>query len=263
MRPAPPASATGSKTTSSPPPSTTPRRTRLIVGGCVAVAAAALVIVLLMLRSGDEAEVTGPPAPTPVGGGNPSGSPTPSPTVPARPPFVFRIDEVNPVKTEQSNAPAANDAAIDMAGRLSSFYDVAFLDPETWTQGLPDSAWNMFDDSVVKQAKKDADSLTLGDQAAGITSLQVDETSLAITVLLDPAGQPDTAVAEVSFSASGIRDGGESIEVTNSATFLFDQVGGSWVVIGYPNAKTTVSSVEPSASPQESASGSPSAGASP
>ena len=228
------------------------------------IAAAVLAIALLMVSSGGKGEVSGGTSASATGGGL---APSPSPILPPRPPFVFRIDEVEPVKTEKPNRPAATDAAIDMAGRLSSFYDAAFLDPQTWRQGLADTAWHMFGDSVVEQAMKDAGSLSLADRGADITTLAVEDTSLTFTVLLDPGGQPDTAVAEVSFSASGTRADGRAIEVTNTATFLFDQVAGSWVVVGYPNARTVVSAVEPSAGPSTSPSATetapPSAGASP
>jgi hypothetical protein len=255
---------------SSPPPNEPRTRTWLvaaIVGGVVVIAG----VVIFVMTSGGGSSHTISPSPVT---GLPSVSASPTPPPPPRTPFAFAAWQVDPVKTETSNRPAAEAAASDMAERLSSFYDTTFMDPATWKDGLPDSVWGLFDAATAKQAKKDQDSLTLGDDASQIASLTVGDSSLTFTVLLDPGGKAESAVVTVSFSATGTLVDGSAIEVSNSATYLFDQQGGTWVVIGYPNAKTTIEPMTstPSASLSASATGtataptasaSPSAGSSP
>jgi hypothetical protein len=267
MRPAPPALSPEADLVSSSPPTEPHKRAWLvaaIVGGIVVIVG---VVIFVMTSGGGSSHTV---APSPVTG-LPSVSASPTPPPPPRTPFAFAAWSVDPVKTETSNRPAAEAAASDMAERLSSFYDTTFMDPATWNDGLPDSVWGLFDATTAKQAKKDQDSLTLGDDASQIATLTAGNSSLTFTVLLNPAGKAESAVATVSFSATGTLVDGTAVEVSNSATYLFDQQGGTWVVIGYPTAKTTIEPVtsSPSASPSATATatapttGSPSPGSSP
>jgi hypothetical protein len=264
MRPAPPIDDTLPDAAPPSPPSRGPRRSRLIVAVCVGLAVLLVGGIVALLSFGGEGTSVTEPNPSAGPATTPAGSPSPGP--PARPPLFFRIDKVVPVRTDKPNRQAAQDAAIEIAGRLSAFYDTAFLDPDVWDQRLPVTAWVMFDRSVVGKAKDDASSLTLQGSTEGLASLDAGETSLTITVLLDPAGRPDSAFADVDFAASGSLTDGQAIGVTNTATYLFELVDGEWMVVGYPDAKTTLSSssAAPSAEPSGTApSTSPSAGSSP
>jgi hypothetical protein len=264
MRPAPPVISPDHEVVASPPP-TAPRRRTWLVVAIVLGSAAVIGVVIFAMTSGGGSSQTATPSPAT---GLPTASASPTPLPPPRTPFAFSTWHANPVKTEKSNRAAAEVAAADMAQRLSAFYDTMFVDPATWKDGIPSSAWDLFDSATAKQAKRDVDSLTLGDQASQIATLTAGDSSLTFTVLLDPRGEPDSAVAAVTFTATGTLVDGTAIEVDASATYLFDQQAGTWVVIGYPDAKTTIQplTASPSASITATAptsSTSPSAGSSP
>jgi len=193
-----------------------------------------------------------------------SATPGASPT-PARPSFVFALDQAVAVSTHGRNGQGiARDSAVEIDGLLSAFYDRAFLDPATWSKGLPASAWEPFDPSVRSHAMKDAGSLTLGPDAARVAELTVTHSSLSVRVLFDPAGSPIAAVADVAFHAAGRLGTGQQAEVSSAASFLLRVDAGQWVIVGYPSANTTLDAASPSPSPSPpSASPSPSAGVTP
>ncbi|MGH2557238.1 MAG: hypothetical protein ACRDHO_16230 [Actinomycetota bacterium] len=168
------------------------------------------------------------------------------------------------VALQRRNAAAARNAATAIQSTLSGFYDAAFMDPETWKQGFPPDAWKAFAAPLRKQAKADADALTLGEAAASIERLSVTNASLSVRLLIDPRGRPTAAFATVVLDASGTATGGEPVLVTNRATFLLRPSGRRWLVVGYPRAATNVESPSsPSPGATATPSGSPSPGASP
>jgi hypothetical protein len=181
---------------------------------------------------------------------------------------VFPLDRTGAIATGRRNNAAARTAATRIQTTLSAFYDAAFMDPQTWKQGLSESAWDAFAEQVQEQAKSDAGSLTLGETGSSIDQLSVTEASLSVRVLLDPRGRPHAAVATVVFDASGTLSSGEAVLVSNRASFLLEPHGAKWLVVGYPSARTDVETpstpspgARPSATP--TGSGSPSPGATP
>lgn len=177
----------------------------------------------------------------------PSPSPSPSPprvafTFPA--PKIFGITVVGGGGQALSVRPAQ---AIQEA--LSTYYDQAFMDPASWTAGVPDSAWEAFDDSVRSQAKKDVTSLALGSAIPDLASLEVTKAALTVHVLLNAKDQPEAAVANVTFKASGAAADGGQVTVTNNATFLFRLVGKDWLIFGYPETTTTAATAPAAAPP--------------
>jgi hypothetical protein len=200
-----------------------------------------------------------------LGGGDTSPNSPPasaSPPAPPRAAFVFPLDKTGAIATGRRNNAAARTAASRIQTTLSAFYDAAFMDPKTWKQGLPASAWVAFDEQVQKQAKSDAGSLTLGEVGSSIGQLSVTEASLSVRVLLDPKGRPHAAVATVVFDASGTLSSGEAVLVSNRASFLLEPDGATWLVVGYPSAKTNVET-PPTPSPGASTSATPTGSASP
>jgi hypothetical protein len=183
----------------------------------------------------------------------PAASPTVSPPTPVRPAFVFNVRSRQPAATGRLKRGAADDASAEIGSNLSAFYDTAFLDPTTWKEGIPKSAWSIFDPSAADQAMKDAKDLTLGDEIPDLASLSVDESSLAVKVLLDAGGKPLAAVARVDFVAVGALQSGDKVTVTNHADLVLKLEGGKWLVVGYRNASTDVEGgagiPSPSASP--------------
>jgi hypothetical protein len=174
--------------------------------------------------------------------GGPGASPTVSPTVPGRPAFFFHISSRPPAATGKLNRAAADNASVEIGGRLSTFYDTVFMDPSTWSNGVPDDAWTIVDPSVADRAKNDAKAFTLADRVPDLTKLSVTQSSLDVKVLLDPAGQPYEAAVVVDFLAVGTLQGGQTVNVTNNVDLLLRPEGGQWFVVGYPSATTNVES---------------------
>lgn len=218
-------------------------RRRLILGR-VALAVVALALVALAIRQVTRSAPSAAPGQHPPGVG-----PTATPRVPTRPPFFFPIKAEAPAITGKARPAAANDASIEIGARLSTFYDAVFMDPTTWTGGVPDDAWKIFDPSIVDRARGDADAFTMGDRAAGLASLSVTTSKLEVKVLLDPAGDPSTVVAEVDFVATGTTKDGQAVTVTNHASFLLRSSRGLWMVFGYPSASTDVQTAPATPSP--------------
>jgi hypothetical protein len=188
--------------------------------------------------------------------GGPSVKPTVSPTVPGRPAFFFHIKSRPPAATGRLNRAAAEDAAIEIGSRLATFYDTAFMDPATWTNGIPKDAWAIFDPTVADRARNDAKAFTLSDRGSDLTKLSVTQSSLDVKVLLDPAGKPYGAAAQVVFNAVGTLQNGQTVNVTNHADLLWRLEQGQWLVIAYPSASTIVESPagSPTSTPTQSAS---------
>jgi hypothetical protein len=229
-----------------------PRRTILRWAGLI-LALILLASIPLIIRATRHGHLTPGAAP----GGVPSTTPSPP-----RPAFLFSIRMSGVPVGRNAGSKATTAASLEVQAALSGFYDQAFVDPVNWSRPLPAVAWNAFDPSVRAQAKKDAQSLTLGLQAAQLASLNVETTTgLVIRVLVDQSGHALAADAQVTFDANGVLRSGQAVDVTNRADFLLRPVSGGWVVVGYPDASTKVTSAPPSPSP--SGSGSPSAGTSP
>jgi hypothetical protein len=176
-------------------------------------------------------------------------APSPSPA-PPRIPFTFAVEDVRTSSTGTEGRRAARDVADDIQSSLSGFYDQVFLDPLTWTaQGIPAGVWDVFAETLRDRASADADALTLGEVAAQVAALEVTRSSLDVRVLLDPRGRPQAAMAEVVFRAAGSIAAGQEIKLVSRASFIFRPSSGVWLIVGYPNADTTVKSVAAGAGP--------------
>jgi hypothetical protein len=212
------------------------RRTRIVIALVAVIAVAAAAVLVFMVTRG-----VGPS----TASGGPGSRPSGSPATPGRPAFFFRVESKAPAASGKHAPGAAADASIEIAGRLSTFYDTVFMDPATWSGGVPDDAWDVFDPSVANRARNDAAAFTMGDRAPGLTSLEVSEASLTVKVLLDPKGRPAAAIAEATFVAAGTLEDGRTVDVTNHANLLMQEVDGRWFVFGYPDASTDVETPAP------------------
>jgi hypothetical protein len=212
------------------------------------VAAAAAGAFLFFGSSG-----TNGPTPGPVSQSRPT-------TLPPRTPFAFQIGRVRAytLRRQSANKLAAQ-AAGAIAERLSGFYDTAFADPASWKAGVPDDAWTVFAGAIRDQARGEAGSFTPAVNGLELVTLDVTKSSLTVTVMFDGAGRPQAAFAKVVFEGTGELEGGQAVEVDNAATYFLRSVSGTWVIAGYPEAKTKIEAG--AAAPGASAS--PSAGSSP
>lgn len=216
----------------------------------IGIAGVAATVLFLVLRTSDKQ------------GGPPVASPTPSvPPPPARIPFEFGLTSVTATSYTGLNAPRSAARAGELIRVLMSrFYDAGFVDPNEWTQGQPSDIWSVFAKDTARQARASATpALTLG-KVKGLESLQVDRTRLFVRVLLDPSHHAISAVATVSFDATGKLADGDLLAVANDAQFLLRVIDGRWTVIGYPSAQTTLKErPAPSPTPVPGPSGSASA----
>jgi hypothetical protein len=229
------------------------RRTGLLVTVVVVVLAAAGVGAFALLRS--RSTTTSSPSP----GQGPT-----STTTPARGAFAFEVDQIRPVTLGKGGVKkAAAQVAGSIATQLSSFYDLAFADPASWQGGVPSDAWNIFDAALRARAKSDAASFTPATTGVSLTKLEVTKSTLTVTVLFDASGHAQAAFADVVFQGTGDLKGGQTVDVKNAATFYLRPASGTWVVVGYPQAKTIVEAGAASSGSGAGGSPSPSAGSSP
>jgi len=180
--------------------------------------------------------------------------PASSPSAPPRQPFLLPDPTITVSLLGQAKSwQAATPLAGQIQTALSTFYDQAFVDPHTWTAGVPAAAWSIFAQDVQSRAKADADSLTIGSEPIhAVAGLNVTKATLSIRVLLDRAGRPHLASADVTFEATGTATGGAPLTITNRATFVFRAISGQWLVVAYPVADTSVDAGVPSPSPRAS-----------
>jgi hypothetical protein len=122
---------------------------------------------------------------------------------------------------------------------LTTFYDAAFADPAAWAGTVPATAWDAFDASLRDRAQKDAASLTIGQLGSALSTLEFPEAKLTVRVLVDQHGKAQAALATVTVDASGARSDGTTLSLTNRANFLLEPGGGTWLIMGYPDAKTS------------------------
>ena len=179
-----------------------------------------------------------------------------SPSLSAPPPrvaFTFPSLDIVGMAVGGGGRSLAVEPAQLIQAALSQYYDQAFLDPGSWTGGVPDAAWSVFDESVRDQAKKDESSLALGAAIPDLASLGVTKAKLTVHVLLDAKDNPAAAVADVVFLAAGAASDGGQVTVTNRATFLFRLFGKEWLIVGYPKTTTSVTTAPISPSPPASA----------
>jgi hypothetical protein len=172
-------------------------------------------------------------------------SPPGTPPVPPRTPFAFVAPKLNVTSyTGKISPQAAEKAAEEIRTELSTLYDRAFVDPATWTNGLPPETWEAFDPRAAARAQKDAAAFGLG-RVEGLEELEVTESSLVVSVLEDPGRRPLSALAKVEFEATGALEGGSTLQVRNRAAYLLRQVRGRWLIVGFPSLRTKVDSVPP------------------
>jgi hypothetical protein len=236
-----------------------PRRRRrtgpvlIIILAIVAVGAA--ITAFFVFRTGTNA--------TPKPG--PRTSVTPSNAAP-HVPFAFQVDRLHVVTLSHRPArPRATAAANIIATQLSAFYDTAFADPSSWKGGVPAGAWNVFAPAVRQRAMRDAGSFTPAATGVDLLEMNVSESILGVTVLLDGSNRAQAAFARVTFEGTGMLKGGQKVQVENAVSFYLRPASGTWVIVGYPEASTKVEAgtASPSASPGAAGSPSPSAGTSP
>ncbi|HEX8100031.1 MAG TPA: hypothetical protein VF660_07515, partial [Actinomycetota bacterium] len=114
-----------------------------------------------------------------------------------RPSFTFRFASVKGYKLGESSpsSGATEKAARDVQHALSEFYIDTFLDPNSWSDGVPEKTWDLFAPSARKQALRHTSSFTLGNVARSLQSLSVSGSTLSVRVLFGPTGKAEAVSA--------------------------------------------------------------------
>jgi hypothetical protein len=178
------------------------------------------------------------------------------------PEFDFTVGRAKAVHTApeadtETLETEAGDIGQEIAPVLDELYTNAFLDPANWRDGDYDEVLAVFSEGASSTAQQSLDVLTLGATAGDVYDRVTPERgSIGFTVLFDPAGSPDTAVAQVRFSALGERsDGTFTLIVSTGELFLRDIDG--WRITAFDVTRQDHETQAP-ASPAPSGSASPS-----
>jgi hypothetical protein len=173
------------------------------------------------------------------------GLPSPFSRKPERPTFVFGLSSVKGYQLgdEKPSARATRRAARQIRHDLSEFYIDAFLAPSSWTDGVPEDAWDIFAPAARKHAERHASSFSLGNDGRSVSSLAATDSALSVRVLFDSSGRPQAATAVAALKGDGRTKGGARFELSNRSGFVLQPFDGRWLIVGYPKVRTALEPV--------------------
>lgn len=155
-------------------------------------------------------------------------------------PFELTLTGYRGAFTGKAQPAAVHSVAKSVRSTLRSFYAGAFLTPAAWAGTPPAATWDAFAATSRPAAQADAGSLTIERRVGGISSLRAGRSTVRVVVLVDSKGNPVSAIASTSFSASGTLTSGGTVDVSQSGRFVLQPVGGRWLITGYPKVTTRV-----------------------
>ena len=172
--------------------------------------------------------------------------PSPFSREPERPTFTFELSSVKSYQLgqEKPSARATERAARQIREDLSDFYIDAFLAPSSWTDGVPEEAWEIFAPAARKHAQRHASSFSLGNDGRSVRTLTATGSALQVRVLFDPSGRPQAATAVAALKADGRTNAGQRFELSNRSGFVLRPVDGRWLIVGYPKVRTSLEPVQ-------------------
>jgi hypothetical protein len=187
---------------------------------------------------------------------------SPTPPRPTAAAFGFTSVRIRALPAARGvSTKASVSVAEDVRASLTGFYASTLTRPATWTQGVPDGAWDAFAQAVRGRAMGDSTSLALGKQFPNLESLTVAAATLDLKILIDTAAHAQATVASVEIDANGVLDTGEHLSVVAQTSFIVRRIDRRWLITGWPGAKLSVEPVAPSVGPSVGPSGgAPSAG---
>ena len=178
------------------------------------------------------------------------------------PEFDFTVGRAKAVATVPETDIAALETEATGVGQeitpvLDELYTNAFLDPANWREGDYEEVLAAFSEGATSSARQSVEVLTLGATAGDVYDRVTPERgAIGYTVLFDPAGSPNTAVAQVRFTALGERsDGTFTLIVSTGELFLRDLDG--WRITAFDVTRQD-RETQPPASAAPSGSASPS-----
>jgi hypothetical protein len=226
---------------STPGRSRMPRWAPWAIGAGI-IAAIVVLIVTLNGGGGGSTRGDGPPGV----GSSPSGSGPATGAVP----FAFQERRIVPLRVSQkTSVPDLSGPANAIQQSLTSLYGQAVVDRANWTAGPPATVWNAFAPDVRAKAQADRAAFTMGSSGRLMSNLQISSSMITIRYLLDPGGKIAGAQASVSIVGTGDIRGSGAVDVVVRSELLMQQVGGSWLITGYPSASVTVKSPNPPSTP--------------
>jgi hypothetical protein len=153
---------------------------------------------------------------------------------PEVPEFSFQLVRV------KGDSPAGNIDGEGLMGEaeavretMDALYVAGYVDPAKWEGGNFPEALEQFDDSVRRQAEKDLDQFTLGQDAQGIKSVRPVKGRLEVKFLADSDQNPIGAVATAIFAANATLNGGGPAAIQHDATYYLTPEDDRWLIIGY------------------------------
>jgi hypothetical protein len=116
---------------------------------------------------------------------------------------------------------------------IDALYVAGYVDPGKWEEGTFPEALEQFDESVRRQAEKDLDQFTLGQDAEGIESVRPTNGRLEVKFLADGDQNPIGAVASALFAANATLKAGGPAAIQHDATYYLAPQDDRWLIIGY------------------------------
>jgi hypothetical protein len=183
------------------------------------------------------------------------------------PEFAFREGKAQAVATVAAQSAKQLDAEAQRVSKetttvIDDLYTAAFLDPDNWTNGTYDSAFEVFDEASGQEARSGLDALTAG-ASAGETfdDIQPGPSVIHSRVLMDAKGQAASVVARVTFTARAANTDGTITLLVSDGEFFLRPVDGEWKVVAFDvrradklNQPAPSASVSGSATPSGAAS---------
>lgn len=150
------------------------------------------------------------------------------------PEFAFTVRRVRAVGPMEDGADdRLRTAAEDLSDTLDAMYTAGFVDPGRWEDGTFPDVLEAFSSGAARGARNDLADLTLGPEADGVVSVEGADGRLDVRFLLREDGRPFAAVAAAAFEATGVMEGGATVDVSHSGSYLMRPEEGRWVIIGY------------------------------
>jgi hypothetical protein len=155
------------------------------------------------------------------------------------PEFTFRVGSAQAVPTVASQSVKQLKGEAQRASKetivvIDELYTAAFLDPDNWTNGTYDSAFEVFDESSGREARSGLAALTAG-ASAGETFIDIQPGHGVIhsEVLMDDKGHAASVVARVSFTARATNKDGTFTQFVSEGEFFLRMVDGDWKVVAF------------------------------
>jgi hypothetical protein len=143
------------------------------------------------------------------------------------PDFSFELIRV------KGDSPGGNLDGEDLMGQaeavretIDALYVAGYVDPDKWVL-------EQFADSARRQAEKDLDQFTLGQDAQGIRSVRPVNGRLEVKFLADGEQNPIGAVATALFAANATLKAGGPAAIQHDGTYYLTPQDDRWLIIGY------------------------------